>query len=144
MKSTNAEPARKAQKGMIYTLLDKLKIKDLKADLVYQYTAMRTEHTSDMTMDEAAELIKHLHGQLEDKVKPVRNKIIHYLCLYGMTTPQEKPDYNRINEFVTNIGARNPNKRKLFDLWPEEAIAVLNQVEVMVKKTLKKRSTPQT
>ncbi len=140
MKSTNVELARKTQKFMIYALLDRLKIKDLKDDLVYQYTDMRTTHTSEMTIDEASELIKKLRQDLEDKVKPIRGKIIYYLCMFGMKTPDDKPDYKRINAFIQGIGARNPEGRPLFDLWPDEAISVLNQVEAMVKKQSRKQN----
>lgn len=140
-KTTAAELARKNQKFMIYALLDRLKIKDLKDDLVSQYTNMRTTHTSDMVIDEASELIKKLRKDLEDKVKPIRGKIIYYLCMYGMKTPDDKPDYKRINEFIQGIGSRNPEKRPLYDLWPEEALSILNQVEAMVKKNSRKQNS---
>ena len=139
MKPAEEETARKTQIGMIYALLDRLKISELKDDFVFQFTDMRTTHTKEMTLKEASNLIVHLREEMDAKVRPIRGKIIHYLCLYGMTLADQKPDYKRINDFVQKIGARNPHKRVLFDLWPDEAVQVLNQVEAMVKKTLKKK-----
>lgn len=66
----------------------------------------------------------------------MQRKIIHQLCLYGMTRPNGSPDMERIQQYIKHIGSRNPKKRTLYGLTREECRSVLNQIYVMVKKTL--------
>lgn len=69
--------------------------------------------------------------------KKMRGKITHYLCLLGYTDSNGKPDCQRIDRFIVNIGSRNPRKVILNYLYPNELKDVLTQVEAIYKKELK-------
>jgi hypothetical protein len=71
-----------------------------------------------------------------DKRKRMRGVIIHHLCLLGYVLPNGKPDYDRINRFIQNIGANNPRKVILNFLYLNELPAVVTQVKEMYKKEL--------
>lgn len=71
----------------------------------------------------------------------MRGKIIHYLCLMGMTElsadkTKMVPDYDRINAFIQEIGSRNPKGKILNYLYEDELQSVLVQVEAMYRKEL--------
>lgn len=75
---------------------------------------------------------------ISESERKMRGKIIHYLCMMGFTTATNRPDFNRINEFVENIGNRNPKKKILNFLYEKELQEVLVQVEQMYRKELGK------
>ena len=85
-------------------------------------------------------------GQLAEmnaRRKKMRGKIIHFLCLMGMTKPstdksKSVADYDRINAFIQEIGSRNPRGKILNYLYEDELKAVLNQVEAMYRKELER------
>ncbi len=70
--------------------------------------------------------------------KKMRGKITHYLCLLGYTDNHGKPDWQRIDKFIINIGSRNPRKVILNYLYPNELKEVLTQVETMYKREVKR------
>lgn len=129
------EPSKVKQ---IYALLTDLKMKHRKEEMVGVVTGQRTTHVSEMANPEGNTLIRRLIDLQQDKIRPMRKKIIHLLCVYGMTDDKGQGDLTRMNEFVKNIGNRNPRKKKLFYLNIHETLQVLNQIEQMVKKELKK------
>lgn len=129
-----------AKVKIIYSLLSQLGMQSVKEKLVSDCTDGRTTHVSEMQNHEANLLIRHLQQVREDRVVQMRKKIIHNLCLYGMTDQAGKPDYNRIDLYIQNIGSRNSGKKRLLYLSPKEMLDVLNQVTAMVKKTLSKPS----
>lgn len=122
----------------LHALLSQLNLMDQKADLVAQFTNGRTMSSKEMSIDEARALIKALEDQKEQRTKKMRAKIIHLLCLLGMTLADGSPDYPRINRFVSGIGSRNPKRKNLLFLDPKETWAVLCQVEQMYAKELKR------
>lgn len=122
----------------IYALLDDLQMKRRKEEMVGIATGQRTTHVSEMGNAEANLLIRRLQDLQQDKIRPMRKKIIHLLCVYGMTDEKGQGDLNRMDEFIKNIGNRNAKRKKLFYLNIHETLQVLNQVEQMVKKELKK------
>ncbi len=122
----------------IHGLLNELHIMDQKAVLVDSITHGRTDSSSEMSELEANLFIRKLQEIKEDKVKAMRGKIVYYLCLYGMTNNTGRPDYDRINKFIRNIGKNNPKQKLLFNLSPKEMRNCLNQVEAMYKKELRK------
>lgn len=80
-----------------------------------------------------------LQKELNDARKKMRGKIIHLLCLLGYVDENGDADYDRINQFVINIGSNNPKKKILNYLYKEELQAVLNQVEKMyIKETCRR------
>lgn len=92
----------------------------------------------DMCITEAQEFITYLNSELQVKSRKSRGTVIHYLCLLGFTTPQDAPDYDRINKFVQNMGANNPKKKILNYLYPAELNKVVTQVIAMYKKEAKR------
>lgn len=122
----------------MHVLLADLRMMESKEDLVHQFTDHRTSHSSEMTILQAKHMIMYLEAEKEQRCKKMRAKIIHLLCVYGMTKEDGCADYDRINAFVREIGARNPGKKNLFYLSTHEIHDVLNQVERMVKKELSK------
>ncbi|WP_443937073.1 hypothetical protein [Pedobacter sp. MW01-1-1] len=117
----------------------------------YRHTAAfnaskgRTESTKELYEFEVDHIIIQLQklapkqssiSEAYPERKKMRGKIIHELCLLGYVDKNGKPDFNRIDRFIVNIGSRNPRKVILNYLYPNELKAVLNQVETMYKKEL--------
>lgn len=123
-------PAMRQRAGR---LLNKLCIVgDKRANLIKRHGGI-----SSLTEIEDGQELVRLIGYLvqkESSLKRMRGKVIYFLCEWGMTTHENKPDYERINAFIKTIGSSNPAKRKLYDLNKNELLAVLNQVEKMVSK----------
>lgn len=74
----------------------------------------------------------------DDKAVKMRKKILHVLGLYGMVTGENKLDYTRINDFIVNIGSRNPDKKQLNFLTNKELQAIVTQVEQIVYQPKKR------
>ena len=123
---------------LIHILLKDTKLIEVKDKLVTEFSAGRTTHVSDMSNSEANLLINHLNKAKEERVVRMRKKIIHLLCIFGMTNDKGQPDLDRIQAYIKGIGSRNPKKRGLYQLSTVEIRSVLNQVEQMVNKTLAK------
>jgi hypothetical protein len=83
-------------------------------------------------------MILQLQNALEDKCMKMRGKILHLLGVYGMIQANGNLDYNRIDSYIRNIGSNNPKKYPLKWLGTKELLAVLNQVNAMVRKELNK------
>jgi len=118
----------------LHVLLSQLNLMEGKPAMVEAYTAGRTASSKEMTDAEALALITSLERERDDRSKKMRGKVLHYLALLGYTTASGDLDYARINRFIENIGARNPNKKKLLYLSPGELRNVLTQVEAIYKK----------
>jgi hypothetical protein len=123
---------------LIYILLKDTKLIEIKDKLVIEFSAGSTTHVSDMSYTEANLLIKYLQDAKEERIVRMRKKIIHLLCIFGMTNAQGQPDIDRIQRYIRGIGSRNPKKRGLWQLSVSEMRDVLNQVDRMVNKTLSK------
>jgi len=84
------------------------------------------------------QMLNALQGKKQaDPHKASRNAIVHYLCLMDYTK-NGKPDTQRIDAFIRNIGTRNPNKKGLFQLNKTELNKVLTQVKAMYQNELKR------
>lgn len=81
------------------------------------------------------------YNAMNEERRKMRGKIIHFLCLMGMVK-QGKPDYDRINEFIINIGSRNPKKKILNYLYHDELQEVLTQVESMYRNEVGRFNKP--
>ena len=121
---------------MIRKLLSSTRLDTNEAMLVEQFTNQRTAVLEEMETREANLLLVHLQDIRDMKCKKMRAKVAHLLGVYGMTDAAGKLDWLRINKFIMNIGSRNPRRKKLYNLDPQELKAVLNQVELMVKKDI--------
>lgn len=114
----------------------------------YQYNIIRKheaelnigEHelASDMTNAAINLLIKQLQKDVNAKRKKIRGKILHKLGLFGMTKENGQLDFERINEFIMNIGSNNPKKKILNFLTCYELNKIATQVDQMVSKELSK------
>jgi hypothetical protein len=122
-----------AQNNKLYLLLEQTGLKPHKAALVEGFTNGRTESSSEMTAQECESLIGHLESEHRDKCKNVKAKVIFLLCKMGFTTANNQPDYERINNFIKNIGSNNPRKVILNFLYYNELCKVCTQVEAMDK-----------
>lgn len=127
-----------AQNKRLHALLSELGWMEQKKDLVSGFTQGRTVSSAEMSYDECQQLISHLAAEKNAICKKMRGKLIHYLCLQGYTTPFGEPDMIRINERVKGIGSRNPHRKALSYLSPAELRQVLNQIELIYKKTLQR------
>lgn len=127
---------------MLFAILQKTGQVDNRAEIIEQFTNGRTDTASGLTEQEAKELCLKLNQpatstqQKSPAHTRMGKKVIALLAGYGWTKGQ-KPDYDRINSFVANIGSNNPDKKKLWSLSYQEMQAVLNQVEAMVKNARK-------
>lgn len=92
--------------------------------------------TSDLERLDAEALIQYLTDQRKARCQPMRNAIIHHLALMGYTSGQ-KPDYDRINNFIKSIGANNPKKKHLNQLSYQELHKVTTQVKAMYQNHIK-------
>ena len=94
----------------------------------------------ELTNAETNHLIAWLKQVQQEKIKKPRNKIYHLLCLMGMEDEAGKIDFKRQHAFVQKIGTNNPKQKKIGQLSLKEVLAVLTQVEAMVKKDIEKKS----
>lgn len=99
---------------------------------------VKTDKLDSLTNAEINLVMKYLQEAQDGKKEPMTKKIIHKLCLYGMTDAAGRPQMDRIQKFVQNIGARNPKRKKLHALTTAETLSVLNQVSKMVDKEVNK------
>ena len=77
-------------------------------------TDFRTGRLSEMEDEEIKQLLTHLDTEDKRLRHPMCKKVIHLLCLTGMVKADQSPDYERINDFVQNIGSRNPKAKVLW------------------------------
>ncbi len=125
------------QNRRLHMLLSQLDLMEMKATLISDVTGNRTSSSKEMTHAEANLLIKSLQQERDSRVSKTQKKIIHLMCLLGFVKDDGKPNYSRINNYVKEIGSRNPGKKNLADLTPKEMNAVCSQVEAWYKKEVK-------
>lgn len=133
------EKIKPIQNIVLHALLGELQMTTYKADLVSRVTQGRTISSKELSVEEADQLINDLKAEKEVRVKPMRGKVIHYLCLCGMVDVEGNPDFGRINNFIKGIGSNNPKGKSLLQLSIDETRKVLNQVQAMYTNTLKKK-----
>lgn len=121
------------QNSKLHALLTQMQLNGHKKDLILAFTEGRSESSKDLTVLEAKQLIQHLENQNNEKCLQTRKNIAHYLALEGFVTDENKPDYDRINKFIVNIGSNNPKKKELLFLNPSELNKVCTQVIEMYK-----------
>ena len=111
---------------------------DEKAALVAAFSDERTTTSTALTPAETAALLRYLQDAHAQKCKPMRGKIIHYLCLLGYTDAQDRADWGRIDTFIQAIGSRNPRKVRLNFLYLSELPGVVTQVQQLYKHETKR------
>ncbi len=128
MRTINAK-----QNTLLHLLLTQCGLEDMKETLVGSFTDSRSTSSADLTEYEASCMIDYLKAEHNAKCKPMRGKIIHYLCLLGYVDGGGKADWGRIDNFIANIGSNNPRQVRLNFLYYKELPAVVSQVEAMYK-----------
>jgi hypothetical protein len=123
----------------IKVLLERANRLDKLPAMIEGWTNGRTKDIQEMTLQEGNLMYGRIVEEDDKAREKMRGKIWHYLCLYGMTINGEADKY-RINEFIKNIGSNNPKKKMLWYLNRLELVAVLNQVEQMVGKSIVNKS----
>lgn len=125
--------------NQLYALLNKLDAMGEKMYLVRLFTNNRTASVTEMTTLELKKLIASLQEREEREMKPMRGKVIHYLCLLGYVTMGGGPDYVAMNAHIERLGTTNPRKKQLFGLSKSELRDVLTQIEQRYKKQVQKQ-----
>lgn len=100
-----------SQNKRLHGLLGKLSIsKEVKEELVFQFTSERTTHTKDMNIPECQALINFLSVQVGEANKKIqtpddkmRKKILS-LCYEMHWTVKGKLDWERINNWMLKYG----------------------------------------
>lgn len=123
---------------LIYFLLSELGWTESKEELVSEVSQGATESVTKLGNIAGNLLIKKLTEEHDKQCKPMRGKILHYMCLLGYTKENGKPDYQRIDGFLKNIGTRNPRKKGLYKLKLAELPGVVTQIEARYSKEFSK------
>ncbi len=92
------------QNKKLHALLNKLRIADMKEELIYSFTEMRTSHSSQMTFGEALQLIKSLEQNTEgyDELDTLRKKVISMMIEMWAVDDSGKADMHFIYWFSLN------------------------------------------
>lgn len=110
-----------------------------KWQLIDAYSASVRNNNSikDVTDLQLQNLIRSLKKRQEEQMKPMRGRIIHQLCTLGMTNTEGKADFEKINEYIKNIGKNNPRQVSLNYLYYNELKKVAKQIEAWAKSVSK-------
>ena len=134
-----AQPMTADENRRLHLLLKECGMDDaVKKSLVYQFSDERCTSSKELTAVEATALLRYLQDEHSKRCKPMRGKIIHYLCLLGYVDSNDRPDWDRINAFIVGIGTNNPRKVILNYLYYSELPKLVSQVEAMYKHELKR------
>lgn len=112
-------------------------------ELISDFTNGAKKGLSDLSHIEYAEFISYLRttyssilsGEKVSKSKSIKTAV-HYLCLMGYVTSANRPDIDRINEYIRNIGSNNPRKVVLPALTPGELNRVVTQIKARYQKEI--------
>lgn len=112
---------------------------DAKQALVNSFTDGRATSSTELRPAETQAVLKYLQQEHSNRCKPMRGKVIHYLCLLGYVVKGTKnADFDRINAFIVDIGANNPRRVILNYLYYSELPKVVSQVEAMYRNEIKR------
>lgn len=112
---------------------------DRKADMVFSASGGRVSSSKELTHREANLLIRSLQKIKDDEVSKMRNKIIHLMCLYSpytMVTKAGKPNYKVIDSWCMQLPVSKG--KSIWKMGKSIMHPLLNQVEIIVNKSLKK------
>lgn len=126
------------QNRRFHLLLKECDFTEQKETLVLAFTEGRASSSKELNAVEAEALLRYLQDEHSKKCKPMRGKIIHYLCLLGYVDAADRADWGRIDGFVQGIGSNNPRRVRLNFLYYSELPKVVSQVEAMYKHELKR------
>ncbi len=124
-----------AQNKRLYQLLNTLRLNndDAKAGLAFSYSNQRTDKTSELTVAECDELIKHLEGQIAQTdlitIKKKRSKVLFLAVKAGMGEAK-KVNYAKFNAFMLN---KSVCKKPLVDYSSAELDKLITQLNQIIK-----------
>lgn len=131
-----------SQNKRLYALLTQLNLLQMKANLALQFSYNRTSETSQLTVKECNELIKHLeknNPNLVDKsvskIKIKRGKVLHLALASGFKNTKGDVDYKRFNAFMLT---KSVYKKQLIDYNLSELNELITQFEQIAKSYQKK------
>ncbi len=131
------EKITKDQLKKIHVMLNQMKLMEYKADLIHQFTNNRTEHSSEMTIVEAKNLLHHLtlltgtDDQASDRMrKKVFAQAYEAGIIYGHTPDDKRMNSAKLNSFLKKGGAI---KKKLNEMSHQELVKVVNQFAQIIK-----------
>lgn len=124
--------ATKPQLSKIHVLLNQLNIMDMKATLVSEISNGRVSSSKDLTVNEAAELLRYLSQY--DPCDRMRKKCFALAynagIIYGETPDDKKMNTAKLNMFLKDRGAV---KKELHSMTYPELVKVVTQFEMIVK-----------
>jgi hypothetical protein len=123
----------------IHALLNSLGWMERKFDILHGYGVSSTK---DLNYSQTKDLLRWLESEHNSHLKRMRGTVIHYLCImpgYAFTTPDNRPDYAKINKFIQELGSTNPKRKPLLELYSKELVAVVTQVKAMYRKEVARR-----
>ena len=130
---------QKANTKQIRTIYAIIRNKGMnKEEMVSSFTEERTTHLSEMTFDEANEMIVRLKESQyhEYKADKMRKKILYYCHMMRWYIPDtNKLDFNRINQFCVDKGHKH---KPLNDYTVKELPMLVSQWESVYEYYLSK------
>lgn len=135
------------QNKTLHTLLGQTGLTAEKTALVREFTSSRTERSSEMSVDEAARLIKHLEecqGQVPATIRQAdaasanqqRRRILAVAHQLRWERKDGSVDLKRVDAFCVERGYL---KKPLNDYTQDELPKLINQFDVVLRKFLKAR-----
>lgn len=125
------------QNARLHFLTGQLNIdKEMKEDLVYQFTNGRETSSAKMDIRECQALINHLgslNKENSDKGDKMRKKILSIVHELGWETPTGKIDWKRLNDYLNKYGYLH---KHLNDYQYHELPKLVTQFENLQKTTL--------
>ena len=119
--------------GKIHILLKELDLNKYKGLLVMQFTNNRTEHSSEMKVSEALQLITHL-SKLDGAAERMRRKVFALAyevgLIWGDTPDDKRMNGAKLDKFLRERGTV---KKPLNAMSKEELQKTVSQLQQMVK-----------
>lgn len=131
--------ATKPQVQKINILLGQLGLKEQKAEIVNNFTCGRTEHSSQMSIDEARTLLMRLaeYSPVERMKSLIFSLAYQSGIIYGNTPDDKKMNAAKLNLFLKERGAV---KKELNQMDYAELVKVHRQFEGVARNTSKSRA----
>jgi Zn-dependent M32 family carboxypeptidase len=125
----------KEQHKRLFGLLKHLGWLHYREDLALQYSDGRSKKTSGLTNKECEALIQRLQHEVDIRVPESKKKMLSKFFAYchrlGWETAQDKPDYQRINNWLLKYSYL---KKGINDYTVEELPKLLNQITKLLPK----------
>jgi hypothetical protein len=118
----------KTQNRVLHSLLAQLEISDEKMHRVRSVTGGRTSSSTEMSFLEAKDLIMLLQFERKQALGKMWGKVITICKELGYRNAFGQEDLERIDDYIMNIGTRNPHRRRLWSLHKTELREILEQL----------------